>query len=135
VSLLLALLACQPAAPVDTGFDFYVASALPSPDDAMITQDTIPELTFNVPTDPLTCTSDTIRLDALTRDPTGTDHTVDFAVPSTLSWVTDSDVQLLREDLLPRGWTYALTVRGGPDGCLSVDGSEMAGFYQSFAVP
>lgn len=126
---------------------FAVVSATPTAEEA-ITQATVPQLTFNTAADPATCTTATIRLDALTRDLTGSgggdtggastgaaDHTIDFPVPVQLAWSGEDAVQLVHPTLLPRGWRYAVTVTGGEAGCLSASAAPMLGFFFTFDVP
>lgn len=133
-ALILLLVGCGGSDPVDTGYDFFVTAFTPETG-ATVTQVEVPTLTFNLPADPTTCTTDTIRLDALTRDTTTADLTVDFPVELSLSWPTEDQVQLVHADLLPRGWTYAVTVRGGEAGCLSTEGVVGGGFQTSFTIP
>ncbi len=139
---------CGGAEPLDTGFAFSVTAVSPAADEP-VTQATVPALTFSASADPTTCTTSTLRLDALTRDLTvdtgsgagdtggasGPDHTVDFSVPVQLSWSGEDQVQLVHASLLPRGWRYAVTVTGGEAGCLSADAQPMLGYYFTFDVP
>lgn len=132
--MILLLLACARDVVVDTGFDFQVLEATPV-EGATGTQVEQPTLLFNLPADPTTCVPGVLRLDALTRDAAGDDHTVDFTVELGLSWIAEDNVQLVHASPLPRGWLYAVTVRGGEDGCTSADGALMAGYYGTFTVP
>lgn len=162
--LLTLLAACGKTEPVDTGFDFEVVTATPEADAAMVTQAEIPSATWNSPADPATCTTRTIRLDAVDAEASGGADSggsdsggadsgdadsgggrgaagdggavVLFHVEGELSFGAAGDsVQYVHPELLPRGYTYAFTIAGGDTGCLSSTGAPMAGFSRLFAVP
>lgn len=156
-----ALSGCGGGEPIDTGYDFRVVSATPDADAAMVTQAEIPSATWNSPADPTTCTTRTVRLDAVDTEGAGTDSggtdsgdsaadsggaeggaagdggaVVLFHVEGELSFGAAGDsVQYVHAELLPRGFTYAFTIAGGDAGCLSSTGAPMAGFSRLFAVP
>lgn len=138
--LLLLTAGCGGGEQADTGLAFFVSAAAPTADEP-ITQATVPQLTFNTAADPASCTTATIRLDALTRDLTatdtgeGTDHTIDFTVPIQLAWSGEESVQLVHAALLPRGWRYAVTATGGEAGCLSAAAEPMLGYFFTFDMP
>lgn len=132
---LMLLVACAKPEAVDSGYDFSVVSGTPADGATDATQMEFPTLTFSAPADPTTCAPGVIRLDAITRDPASGDATVDFEVDITVGWTAEDTAQIGHTAPLPRGWTYAVTVRGGEGGCLSSAGSPMAGFFSTFAVP
>ena len=76
------------------------------------------------------CTTDTIRVDAA-RD----DGTVAFRVPSELSVEGAAFVKLRPLDPDLRGWTYAVSVQGGAEGCVDEFGTSIEPFLSTFEVP
>lgn len=124
------LLACaEPDVAADTGF--YVVSSLPEHNATDVVVAQIVELRFSAEVDADACGPEQLRLDAISDD-----HTVAFPVEVTLETLTGGHkIRLDPDTTLSRGWLYALSVRGGEDGCRDVSGREVEPFYASFSVP
>ena len=123
------LLACDaPPANLDEGFRVVSTTPLDGSDDAY--EVTIPELRVAGVADPERCNGLTVRVDALNDD-----DTVVFAVPLAVDVSEDGGkLRLVHLDPLPRGFTYAMTARGGPEGCADVDGDDILPFRSLFTV-
>ncbi len=123
------LLACDgPPADLDEGFRVVSTTPLDGSDDAY--EVTIPELRVAGVADPERCNGLTVRVDALNDD-----DTVVFAVPLAVDVSEDGGkLRLVHLDPLPRGFTYAMTARGGPEGCADVDGDDILPFRSLFTV-
>lgn len=123
------LLACDaPPADLDEGFRVVSTTPLDGSDDAY--EVTIPELRVAGVADPERCNGLTVRVDALNDD-----DTVVFAVPLAVDVSEDGGkLRLVHLDPLPRGFTYAMTARGGPEGCADVDGDDILAFRSLFTV-
>ncbi len=126
---LLGVLACDaPPADVDEGFRVVSASPLDGSDDAY--EVTIPELRVAGVADPERCDNQSVRLDAVNDD-----DSVAFAVPIAVDVSEDGGkLRLVHLEPLPRGFTYAMTARGGPEGCADVDGDDILPFRSLFTV-
>lgn len=127
---LLFLLACsEEADPVDVGF--VVVGVSPEDGAADVVEAHVPELRFSADLDTDACDADRLRLDAVEDD-----GSVAFSVDAVLTPVDRAaKMQFAHEVPFPAGWTYALSVRGGPDGCLDVAGNEIRPFLSRFFVP
>ncbi len=91
---------------------------------------TIPELRVSGVADQERCNGASVRLDAVNDD-----DTVAFAVPLAVDVSDDGGkLRLVHMDPLPRGLTYAITARGGPEGCADVDGDDIIPFRSLFTV-
>lgn len=130
--ILAAVLACAeeaPVAPPETGF--RVIGVVPDDGAADVIPDAIPELRFSEPTVETTCNADTVRLDGLAED-----GSVAFPVDAALIVVDrGSKLQLDPDEALLPGWSYALTVQGGADGCTNAAGDPIEPFGARFWVP
>jgi hypothetical protein len=124
------LLACaQDPKPVDLGFVVVGVSPADGADD--VVEAHVPELRFSDDIDEDACDADAVRLDGL-----GDDGTVAFTPDTVLTPVSGTTkVQFVHDVPFPRGWTYAITVRGGEHGCLDADGNEITPFTSTFSVP
>lgn len=125
------LLACTPS-PYLPEDSFSVAGVVPEDGTVDAVEAAVPELRFDHPIDPATCTPDTLRIDGILADDT-------VAFPMELEIVSlDSGyrVQLTHADTFPRGWTYAISARADDEGaCYSLDGLVLQPFASTFAVP
>jgi hypothetical protein len=124
------LLGCEaPPADLDEGFRVVSVSPLDGSDDAY--EVTIPELRVAGVADPERCNGASVRIDAVHDD----DDTVAFSVPLAVDVSEDGGkLRLVHLDPLPRGFTYAMTARGGPEGCSDVDGDDILPFRSLFTV-
>lgn len=127
--MVLTLLACADA-PEDSGgpAPFEVVGVTPADGTRDVVESAHPELRFSAPLDTTTCPADHTRLDGLAAD-----GTVAFRVE--VARFADDDAQTLQldpTDPLPRGWTYAVSVRGGT--CAALDGRLLEPFSSRFTV-
>ncbi len=130
LALLLAA-ACAPPPPLEVDPGFVVVGSSPEDGTEDVVESHLPELRFNEVSDPDTCTTSSVRLDALHED-----DTVAFAVEADLERVDDGvKLRLAPYEPMPNGWWYALTVRDGADGCTSVGGDAVRPFRARFFVP
>jgi hypothetical protein len=120
--------ASPPRADLDEGFRVVGVSPTDGSDDAY--EVTIPELRVSGVADQERCNGASVRLDAVNDD-----DTVAFAVPLAVDVSDDGGkLRLVHMDPLPRGLTYAITARGGPEGCADVDGDDIIPFRSLFTV-
>ncbi len=128
--ILLLAVACS-GSPADPDAGFAVVGTSPADGAVDVVEAHIPEVWFNAASDPAACTTDTVRIDALYAD-----GSVAFAVPLGLEPI-DGGVKLrLRpEEVLPEGWSYALTVADGDAGCASTAGDVVRPHLSTFLVP
>ena len=123
------ILAC--ADPPVVGAGFSVASVSPEDGATDVVEAHLPELRFSDAIDPETCGDETVRLDGVHDD-----LSVAFRVEGELILVDEgAKVQFRHDNPLPRGWRYAITVRGGDDGCSSAAGDAIHPFDSTFEVP
>ena len=123
------LLACAGPPPVGAGFS--VAAVSPEDGATDVVEAHIPEVRFSEAIDPDTCDAETVRLDGVHDD-----LSVAFPVESEIILVDQgAKVQFRHDNPLPRGWRYAITVRGGDDGCSSTTGETIHPFGSTFEVP
>lgn len=127
------LLACAPpgsdAEPLPPTYS--VVGVRPEDGASDVVEATSPELRLSEPVDLPTCPDDGARVDAI--DPSGA---VLFRIEAVLAAAEDGDkLRIEPLDPLPRGSTYALTVRAGEGGCHSTSGATLAPFQSTFTVP
>lgn len=131
MTLLPLLLACADDAPVDVDEGFRVIGVVPEDGAVDAVEVQVPELRFSEAADMEACTADTIRLDAVHED-----MTVAFGVDVALTSVDmGAKIQLVHDDAFLPGCTYAITVRGGDEGCASTKGDAIRDFASRFTVP
>lgn len=125
------LAACADDAPVDVDEGFRVIGVVPEDGAIDAVEVQIPELRFSEAADMEACTADVVRLDAVHDD-----MTVAFGVDVALTSVDmGAKIQLEHDDPFLTGWTYAITVRGGEDGCANTKGDVVRDFASLFTVP
>lgn len=127
---LFALLACDEGAGDSGPARFYVEYVDPADGTVESVSITNVYLQLSQVPDITRCTTDTIRVDAA-RD----DGTVAFPVPSELSVEGAAFVKLRPLDPDLRGWTYAVSVQGGDQGCVDEFGTPIEPFLSTFEVP
>lgn len=121
-------LACEEAPePVP---DFAVIGV--SPDDGGVAVEVDPVfLRLNAEPDMDRCNTDTIELNAINDD-----GSVAFPVPAEVSLQEEEgNIRVAGLDAFLNGWTYAVTVMGGENGCADVDGRPITAFLSTFEVP
>lgn len=124
------LLACADPGPEEEDL-FEVTSVIPEDGATDATEAQQPELHLSAAADLHHCTEATIRLDGVLAD-----GSVAFPIEVVLEEGSDSSRIILRhEGGLPRGWSYAITVAGGEDGCSATDGRLIVPFRSTFVVP
>jgi len=122
------LAAC--AEPEDSGGPqpFEVVGVSPADGATGIVESASAELRLSAGLDELTCPPSQTRIDAL-----GPDGTVAFTVAvARFADATEQTLRLDPSDPLPRGWTYAVSLRGGT--CASQDGRPLEPFSSTFTV-
>lgn len=122
------LLACeQEPEPVA---DFAVIGV--SPDEGGVAVEVDPVfLRLSAEPDMDRCNSDSIELNAINDD-----GSVAFFVPSEVSLQEEEgNLRVAAFDAFLNGWTYAVTVMGGENGCADVDGRPITAFLSTFEVP
>lgn len=126
------LLACAAPEEVDTGPPpFRVVGSAPADGADDVVEAVTPELRLSAAVDVESCGADGARLDAV--DDAGA---VYFPVPVTYATAEAGEkLQLVHAGPLPRGFTYALTVRTGEGGCHSEAGVPIDPFRATFFVP
>lgn len=129
--MVLSLLACTGTGTAESAAPVGPAVESVSPEDGAVdaVEAVTPQLRFSAGVDLASCAADALRLDGVNAD-----HTVAFPVPIEVS--ADGEGTRIALDpaaILPRGWSYALTVRGG--GCEGLQGGTIEPFYSAFAVP
>jgi hypothetical protein len=77
-----------------------------------------------------TCDADTVRIDALTDE-----GAVAFPVATTFELSGEGNLRVMPVEPYFSTYTYAVTIRGGAAGCLSVSGREILPFHSTFEVP
>ncbi len=129
--MILFLIACEDT-PLDTGtLGFRIVGVSPKSGAADVVESHVPELRLSGAADSATCTNAVIRLDAIHAN-----GTVAFPVAIDVAPI-DAGAKLQLTHSLPffHPWSYAISVLGGPDGCLDVDGNEIEAFQSTFEVP
>ena len=112
----------------DTGF--RVVSTVPVDGELEAVEAQTPELRVNADADQTTCTADTMRLDGLTES-----GVLAFAVDFELRFVDGgSKILFDHADVLPDGYTYALTVPVD-SACTDTEGRLLQPFGAEFFVP
>lgn len=125
----MALLACAEEPAPDP--HFAVIAVQPEDGAADVVEVTPVFLRFNATPDLERCSSTTVELNAIRAD-----GTVAFPVPAAVSLESEYDnLKVASDDPFLAGWTYAVTVMGGEDGCADVDGRPVTPFLSSFEVP
>jgi hypothetical protein len=128
--VVLSLLACASHEAGDTsGPTFVVVGVNPEDRAVDVVESAAPQLHFSGDLDLASCAPDAFRLDGIDSA-----FAVAFAVP--VVWTSieaGAKLALDPDGPLPRGWHYAVTVRGGA--CTSLDGVPLAPFSSSFLVP
>ncbi|MFZ5476591.1 MAG: hypothetical protein ACOZNI_07430 [Myxococcota bacterium] len=126
---MIGLLACAAEEPAIDVFEVVGVSPGDGADD--VVEAHVPELRFSALADADTCNADTVRLDGVHED-----LTVAFPVEVDVVAIDrGAKIQLDHAAAFPRGWTYAISVAGGRDGCLDVDGNQILAFASTFVVP
>lgn len=124
------MLACADE-PVDIDEGFRVIGVVPEDGAADAVEAQVPELRFSELADEATCGPEALRLDAIHED-----WTVAFPVEVSLTAVDrGAKIQFTHTLPLEAGWTYAVTVRGGEEGCTDTHGTPVRPFASSFTVP
>lgn len=123
--------ACDDENPADTGLPpFEVVGISPEPG-AFAESVVYPvQLILSDIPDLERCNANTIRVDALLAD-----GTVGFNVALTFDLQSEGNLKLKPDDPYFRGYTYAVTIRGGNTGCADVNGRAILPFYSTFEVP
>lgn len=129
--MILFLCACDKQ-PLDTGtLGFHVVGVSPKDGATDVVEAHVPELRLSAPADSAVCTSANIRLVAIHAD-----GTVAFPVDIEVTPIDGgSKLQLAHSLPFFHPWTYAITVVGGADGCLDLDGNAIEAFQSTFEVP
>lgn len=130
MGMLLALgLACDGAAPeVDEGFRVVGITPADGTEDARPA--TIPELRLSAAADPARCDDTRVRLDAVDDE-----DTVLLRIPIAVEVSQDGrKVRLLHREPLPDGHRYAVSTRGGAEGCADASGDDILPFRATFRV-
>lgn len=129
--LFAALLACEDDEPVDTGPPpFSVIGSDPEAGEVASSVVAPVQLILSADPDMDHCTLDTIRIDALRVD-----GAVAFPVLVALDLQGEGNLKVQPDEPYFRGYTYAVTVRGGDDGCIDVSRRPILPFYSTFEVP
>ena len=128
--MLLLVAACDNP-PVDTARDrgFHVVSVTPEDLSTGLPESIAPFLVFSDRADLDACAAAT-RLDGIQSDGT-------VAFPVEIEMSDDGSGKrftLTPADNLPRGWTYAITIRGGDEGCVDTENRGIEAFQSRFGV-
>lgn len=127
----LALWACGDEGPIDTGPPPFEVVGV-DPDDGMPADSVVApvQLILSAIPELSRCNTDTIRVDAVLDD-----GTVAFNSPFAFDLQSEGNLKLKPDDPYIRGYTYAVTVRGGETGCADLNGRAILPFYSTFEVP
>ncbi len=126
----LVLSACAGEDPAPVGEGFRVMAVAPEDGEPAALEMAVPELRLSGVADAERCDGRSVRLDALEDD-----AVVAFPVEVAVEVGDDGrKVRLVHPEPLPGGWTYALSVRGGPDGCADASGDDIVPFRSTFTV-
>lgn len=132
VQLLLAvtIFACGDESPVDTGPPPFEVVGV-DPDEGMPAESVVypVQLILSAIPELSACNAETIRVDAILDD-----GTVAFNSPFTFDLQSEGNLKLKPDDPYIRGYTYAVTVRGGETGCTDLNGRAILPFYSTFEV-
>lgn len=124
------LVACSAGLP-DSALSFEVQGVVPEDGATDVIEAQSVELKMSAEADYDRCTTATVRVDAMLAD-----GTVAFPIESEVRDGGDgARIVVDPVDALPNGWTYAVTLLGGPEGCGDLDGRDAIGFASSFVVP
>ena len=124
------LLACGDESSPRTDEGFRVMAVAPADGEPAALEMAVPELRLSAAADEERCDGESVRLDALEDD-----SVVAFPVGVAVDVSEDGrKLRLVHPEPLPSGWTYALSVRGGDDGCADANGEAIVPFRSTFTV-
>ncbi len=130
VTAILMLAACGTSGDFVPDEGFRVASVNPVDGAADAVEVVVPELRVVGEADPDRCDAQTVRVDALLDD-----GSVDFPVDIAVEVSDDGGkLRLVHSAPFPVGWTYAVTARGGDEGCADLGGDDILPFRSTFTV-
>ncbi len=124
------LLACVGDDPPRTDEGFRVMAVAPADGEPAALEMAVPELRLSAPADGERCDGETVRLDAI-EDAAVVAFPVEVAVDVSED---GRKLRLVHPEPLPGGWTFAVSVRAGDDGCADVEGDPIVPFRSTFTV-